>query len=88
MKMIIAIVSDDDSERVSKALIGSEFRMTTIASTGGFLRKGQSTMLIGVEDDLVEKALTIIRSCFPPDSENKEIRCTIFVLNVNQAHHF
>jgi uncharacterized protein YaaQ len=88
MKMIIAIVTDDDSEHVSKALTGSEFRMTTIASTGGFLRKGQNTMLIGVEDDLVEKALTILRSCFPPKPGSQETRCTIYVLNVSQAQHF
>jgi uncharacterized protein YaaQ len=88
MKMIIAIVGDDDSDRVTKTLTGAEFRVTTIGSTGGFLRKGQSTMLIGVEDATLEKALSVLRSCFPPDPNAKETRCTIFVLNVNQSHHF
>lgn len=87
MKMIIAIVGDDDSDRVIKTLTGASYRVTTIGSTGGFLRKGQSTLLIGVEDDVVEKALGVLRSCFPGKLENEK-RCTIFVLNVNQSHHF
>jgi uncharacterized protein YaaQ len=45
-------------------------------------------MLIGVEDDALEKALDVLRSCFPAQAEENEKRCTIFVINVNQAHHF
>ena len=88
MKMIIAIVGDDDSDRVIKSLTSASYRVTTIGSTGGFLRKGLSTMLIGVEDEALEKALEVIRSCFPAQSVESEKRCTIFVINVNQAHHF
>jgi uncharacterized protein YaaQ len=88
MKMIIAIVGDDDSDRVSKSLTGANYRVTTIGSTGGFLKKGQSTMLIGVENELLEKALDTLRSCFPYPSEKGEKRCTIFVLNVDQSIHF
>jgi uncharacterized protein YaaQ len=88
MKMIIAIVNDDDSDRVSKSIIGSGFRVTTIASTGGFLRKGKTTMLSGVEDDQLEKALGVLRSCFPAKAASDDHRCTIFVLNVSEAHHF
>ncbi len=88
MKMIIAIVGDDDSDRVTKTLTGADYRVTTIGSTGGFLRKGQSTMLIGVEDELLEKALNTLRSCFPAVPDKTEKRCTIFVLNVDQSHHF
>ena len=88
MKMIIAIVGDDDSDQVTKTLTSASYRVTTIGSTGGFLRKGQSTMLIGVEDEALENALKTLRTCFPPTSEEGEKRCTIFVLNVNQSHHF
>lgn len=88
MKMIIAIVNDDDSERVSKSITGSGFKVTTIASTGGFLRKGKTTMLSGVEDVQLEKALDVIRSCFPPGHADEGHRCTIFVLNINETHHF
>ena len=88
MKMIIAIVGDDDSDRVIKTLTNASYRVTTVGSTGGFLRKGQSTLLIGVEDEALESALNVLRSCFPTQTEEKEKRCTIFVINVNQAHHF
>ena len=62
--------------------------MTTIASTGGFLRRGQTTLLIGAEDDQVEPAVKIIKqNCSPtPDPEQK--RGIIFVLNVDQYVHF
>lgn len=84
MKLIIAIIKDEDNDAVSKALTENEFRVTFIASTGGFLRSGRSTLLIGVEDEQVEKALEIIRkSCQQPD-KGKEKRATIFVLKVDQ----
>lgn len=84
MKLIIAIIKDEDNDAVSRALTKEHFRVTFIASTGGFLRSGRSTLLIGVEDDRVEKALDVIRtSCRKPD-ESQEKRATIFVLNVNQ----
>jgi uncharacterized protein YaaQ len=88
MKMIIAIVNDNDSESVSQALTKSSFRVTTIASTGGFLRRGQTTLLCGVEDDQLNKALEVIRSKFPPDKSKVETRCTLFVLNVAETYHY
>jgi uncharacterized protein YaaQ len=84
MKLIIAIIKDEDNDAVSSALTKSEFRVTLIASTGGFLRSGRSTLLIGVDDDKVETALAIIReNCRKPD-ESKGKRATIFVLPVDQ----
>ena len=47
MKMIVAILQDEDTEAVTQALINSEFCVTEIASTGGFLRQGSSTLMIG-----------------------------------------
>lgn len=84
MKLIIAIIKDEDNDAVSKALTENDFRVTFIASTGGFLRSGRSTLLVGVEDEQVETALEIIRmSCKQPD-KSKEKRATIFVLKVDQ----
>ena len=51
----------DRNESVSRALTAEDYRVTLIASTGGFLRRGQSTLLIGVEDERVNHALEIIR---------------------------
>jgi uncharacterized protein YaaQ len=84
MKLIIAIIKDEDNDAVSGALTKNDFRVTLIASTGGFLRSGRSTLLIGVDDSQVEDALEIIRqNCKKPD-ESKGKRATIFVLPVDQ----
>ena len=61
MKMIYAIVSNDDSHIVSSALTKAGFFATKIASTGGFLMAGNTTFMIGTEDELVDQALQIIR---------------------------
>jgi len=84
MKLIIAIVKDTDNETVSHALTAEKFRVTYVASTGGFLRRGQSTLMIGVEDQQLEKAMELIRKNVTPASESDNRRTTIFVLNVNQ----
>lgn len=84
MKLIIAIIKDEDNDVVSRALTKEKFRVTFIASTGGFLRSGRSTLLIGVEDERVEEALDIIRgNCSKPEKAD-ESRATIFVLKVDQ----
>lgn len=61
MKLIVAVVQDQDSNRLSKALMDYNFRTTKLATTGGFLRSGNTTFLIGTEDIRVEKALQIIK---------------------------
>lgn len=84
MKLIIAIIKDEDNDKVSRALTKNGFRVTFIASTGGFLRSGRSTLLIGVEDEQVEEALDVIRNNSKKPEKSKEKRATIFVLNVDQ----
>ena len=61
MKMVIAIVSSDDASNVQKALIKDHYQATKLATTGGFLMKGNTTFLIGAEDDKVTKAKEIIK---------------------------
>lgn len=84
MKLIIAIIKDEDNDAVSSALTKKEFRVTLIASTGGFLRSGRSTLLIGVEDGQVDSALEIIRNNCQKPEESKGNRATIFVLPVEK----
>ncbi len=60
MKMIIAIVSHDDSKQVSNALMKEGFFATKLATTGGFLSKGNTTFMIGCDDDKVEFAMEVI----------------------------
>ena len=60
MKMIIAVVSSDDASTVQKALIKDHFQATKLSTTGGFLMKGNTTFLIGAQDDKVEEIIKII----------------------------
>ena len=60
MKLILAIVSSDDSSMVSSALTKNNFSVTKLATTGGFLMSGNTTFLIGTEDENVEKAINVI----------------------------
>lgn len=80
--MIIAIIRDNDSEIISQALINGSFRVTRVASTGGFLRKGSTTLMIGVGDEKVDEAINIIRKNTTPAEEPNIKSATLFVLNV------
>ena len=61
MKLIIAIVQNDDAKRLTRQLVKEGIRVTRMASTGGFLHGGNTTLMIGVENDYLEAALTIIK---------------------------
>lgn len=63
MKLIIAIVQDRDMIRLQEELTSNDFRMTKLASTGGFLKSGNSTVLIGLEDEKVPACMRIIETC-------------------------
>ena len=60
MKLIYAIVSNDDSSRVSKELTKNKYSVTKLATTGGFLMAGNTTILIGTDDDRVDDVIRII----------------------------
>ncbi len=87
MKLIIAIIQDHDTDPVSRALTSMNFRVTLIASTGGFLRRGSSTLLIGVEDDQVEQAMQLLRDTCSINHTPDQKRATVFVLNVAKTAH-
>ncbi len=61
MKLIIAIIEDDFVGKVIKSLTENEYRATRLSSSGGFLKSGNTTLLIGVEDDKVDAVVDIIR---------------------------
>jgi uncharacterized protein YaaQ len=64
VKLIVAVIHDRDQKRTSEALLKAEYRFTKIASTGGFLREGNVTILIGAEESELETVLEIINeSC-------------------------
>ena len=81
MKMILAIVDNASKDDISEALLGSNFRVTQLATTRGFLRGGATTLMVGVEDYLVDDALQIIRG-IGSETSNPEYPITLYVLNV------
>jgi uncharacterized protein YaaQ len=62
MKLVIAVVQNEDADSIVESLLERQFRATRLASTGGFLRRGNTTLLIGVEDHDVETVLDVIRA--------------------------
>lgn len=60
MKMITAIVQDQDANGLTKALVAAGFQATRLASTGSFLRAGNTTFIMGVQDEQLDEALALI----------------------------
>jgi len=61
MKMIFAIVNNDDASDVMRALNKEKIYATKLASTGSFLMKGNTTFLSGVQDDEVDRVIELIK---------------------------
>ena len=83
MKLIIAIVHHTDGEEILRALIEAQFSVTRIASSGGFLRRGNATLLLGVEAGEVASAIRLIHEHSAPPVDPGLKRATVFVLNVD-----
>jgi len=62
MKLIFAIIEDKDSNRLINALGKENFQTTKISSTGGFLKEGNTTLMVGCEDEYVDQVLEIIKN--------------------------
>lgn len=65
MKLMISILHERDKQRVSDALLQAGHKFTVVASTGGFLRDGNTTLLIGADEDMVDNVIDTIRGCCP-----------------------
>ena len=62
MKLIFAIVQNDDSKRLIRTLVQHSISVTRISTTGGFLHGGNTTLMIGVEKEKLDETLEIIKS--------------------------
>ncbi|MBQ6398931.1 MAG: cyclic-di-AMP receptor [Clostridia bacterium] len=62
MKLIIAVLQDEDSSRLLSKLMKHGFGVTKLATTGGFLRAGNTTLLLGVDEERMQEAIDIIES--------------------------
>lgn len=97
MKLILAIVRDDCAADITGALNEEGYRVTRVSSTGGFWRRGNVTLLIGVEEEEVDPALALIDQysgpCTdsaegPADPQHPPHRSTVFVLPVHRYAHY
>jgi len=93
MKLIQAIVHNDNADAVVNALLAQGFRATRMGSTGGFLRAGNTTIVSGVEEEQVDEVLNIIkqhvksRLYMPAQPQAKEVEVSgaiVFVINVER----
>lgn len=62
MKLVIAVVQDQDVNRLVDGLMEAGFSATKLASTGGFLREGNTTMLMGVDDEAVDQVVSLVNN--------------------------
>lgn len=84
MKMIVCILQVSDRDEVAEALNNAGYPVTMLPSTGAYFRRGNATMIAGVEDDKVEDTLQIIRDTVKEADSPGMKRATLFVLNVDQ----
>ena len=60
MKLVLAIVQDDDAIDLIEELTDKDYRVTKLATTGGFLKSGNTTLMIGVEEKVVKDVVKVI----------------------------
>lgn len=65
MKLIIFVTEDATADAAVDALVEQRFRVTRLATTGGFLRRGNTTLLVGLEEAQVEQAKTLVKAASP-----------------------
>ncbi len=80
MKIIYAIVSSDDGNRVTDVLNEHQFSVTKLATTGGFLKKGNATLMIGTDEERVDDAIHLIRETC---GKRQKITCDIPSPNIS-----
>lgn len=61
MKLIMTIVQDDDASDLVDAITDAGFMVTKLATTGGFLKSGNTTLMVGVEKEKVEEVINVIK---------------------------
>ena len=84
MKLIIAIVQNDFAAKVIKSLMTKKYRTTKLSSTGGFLKAGNTTLLIGVEDEKVDEVIKFIEE----ECRSKKVVKDKDQVKVDYAHLF
>ena len=87
-KLILAIIFNDDAvDPLLQALLAGNYSVTKISSMGGFLRRQNTTFVIGVEEVRLPGAMSIIRDLCSPYTRPEGHAATIFVLDVAEFAH-
>ena len=86
MKLMIIIVQDQDSYTLVEDLIEEGYRITKLSSTGGFMKSGNTTILTGVADEIVDDVVAILKETVSErESEEKNVAmANIFVLPMEE----
>lgn len=90
MKLAIAIIQDDYVTKVVKTLMSEKIRTTKLSSTGGFLKSGNTTLLIGIDNEKVDHLIELIKSqCKSKKINEGENEITvgganIFIMDIDQ----
>jgi uncharacterized protein YaaQ len=84
-KLALIVLRGADRDRLVKRLHDADFHVIEFASMGGFLRRKNTTLLIGLPADRVETALAIVRETCPTPPGADEHRATIFVMNTSEG---
>lgn len=87
MKLIIAVVQSQEADEVVDALVQAEYRATRFASTGGFLRRGNTTIMVGVQDQQVDHVIEVLRGAVESSKESLpegQSAVTVFVLDLEE----
>jgi uncharacterized protein YaaQ len=95
MKLVLAVVRDEFAGDVVAALNEKGMSVTRISSTGGFWRRGNVTLVIGLEEDQIDLALETVNKNAGPtielqtaDAAHPPHRATVFLLGVDTFHHY
>jgi uncharacterized protein YaaQ len=65
VKLVVAVVHNEDAGALVDALLDREYRATRLHSSGGFLKQSNATVMVGVDDDRIEDVLGIVRdNCY------------------------
>lgn len=77
MKLVIAVVQDNDVNLLMDDLVDNDFQVTKLATSGGFLREGNTTLLMGVEEVRLDECLELI------EKNGKKRKTTTSIMNSN-----
>ena len=84
MKMIICIIQDSDKDEVTEALNKEGHRITVLPSKGAFFRRGNATLMIGVEDKIVDGVIALIKENTTNNDTPDLKRATLFIIDVDR----